>query len=85
MSRSATPASAGASESYSFSIEPDGELLGVGMIVPLLDNATRISWSFQGRDLPAGSSGGRDILSFKVVTMKHFIVVSCVVAGMMLL
>ena len=99
MSRIDTPASMGDSQTHSFSVEPDGELIGVGMVARLLDNATRISWSTQRRDLPGGSSGGSsnsgvptqlptkssETWFFEVVTVKDFIVVSCVVASMMLL
>ncbi|KAJ3518204.1 hypothetical protein NMY22_g13807 [Coprinellus aureogranulatus] len=47
----------GQSQQLSFEIEPNGELMGVGLILPTREgNGTTVSWTFQGEDLPPGAT-----------------------------
>lgn len=48
----------GDTERLSFNIEADGELMGVGLILPTRNSATTISWKFVGEDLRPSSSRG---------------------------
>ncbi|KAH6884649.1 hypothetical protein BKA70DRAFT_1574875 [Coprinopsis sp. MPI-PUGE-AT-0042] len=62
----------GDAETLSFDIEADGELMGVGLILPTRNTATTISWKFVGEDLrpsssrgtqsPAGTDGASDVV-----------------------
>lgn len=47
----------GDSASLSFSIEPEGELMGVGLILLTRNSNTTISWKLVGEDLKASSTG----------------------------
>ncbi|KAH6884650.1 hypothetical protein BKA70DRAFT_1574876 [Coprinopsis sp. MPI-PUGE-AT-0042] len=46
----------GDTERLAFDIEADGELMGVGLILPTRNTATTISWKFVGEDLRPSSS-----------------------------
>ncbi|KAH6891710.1 hypothetical protein BKA70DRAFT_1119622 [Coprinopsis sp. MPI-PUGE-AT-0042] len=46
----------GDTERLSFDIEAEGELMGVGLILPTRNSATTISWKFIGEDLRPSSS-----------------------------
>ncbi|KAH6871260.1 hypothetical protein BKA70DRAFT_1241902 [Coprinopsis sp. MPI-PUGE-AT-0042] len=82
---SASSLQTGDTETVSFDIEADGELMGVGLILPTRDTATTISWKFVGEELkpssssstrpPASSDGASDASSALSQNMRRQVMV----------
>jgi len=47
-----TVLTAGNSQQFSFTIDQDGALMGVGLLLATNNNKTNITWTFAGQDLP---------------------------------